>query len=45
MNYNENHYKYLLSQYMKKSDDIDYIARDNLNQLDYLLNIKGEDYE
>lgn len=45
MNYNEDHYKELLSQSMKKADDIDNIARDNLNQLDCLLNNNGGKYE
>lgn len=41
INYKQDHYKELLSQSMKNSDDIDNIARDNLNQLDFLLNING----
>lgn len=38
INYMQDHDKELLSQSMKNSDDI---ARDNLNQLDGLLNING----
>ncbi|XAM51708.1 hypothetical protein TVTCOM_18200 [Terrisporobacter vanillatitrophus] len=45
MNYNEEHYKELISPYIKNSNDIDDIARDNLNQLDYLLNVNGGEYE
>lgn len=41
MNYLEEHYKELLSVSMKKSEDIDMLAMDNLNQLDCLLNLNG----
>lgn len=41
MNYLEEHYKELLSVSMKKSEDIDILAMDNLNQLDCLLNLNG----
>ena len=45
INYDTNHYKELLKQSIKNSDDIDDIARENLNQLDCLLNINGGEYE
>lgn len=45
INYESDHYKELLKNYIKNPDDIDKIARDNLNQLDCLLNINGGEYE
>lgn len=45
INYESDHYKELLKSSIKNPDDIDKIARDNLNQLDYLLNINGGEYE
>lgn len=41
MNYLEEHYKELLSVSMKKSEDIDILAMNNLTQLDCLLNLNG----
>lgn len=45
INYESDHYKELLLNSIKNPDDIDKIARDNLNQLDCLLNINGGEYE
>ena len=45
INYDFDHYKELLKESIENKDDIDDIARNNLNQLDYLLDIDGGEYE
>lgn len=41
INYLEDHYKELLSVSIKDSEDIDILAKENLGQLDYLLDLNG----
>ncbi len=41
INYLEHHYKELLSVSIKDSEDIDVLAKENLGQLDYLLDLNG----